>query len=83
MRGNDFNNQHHAKFSIPSFSGAYNAESYFDWEMTVEQKFNSPFCAGAAFLIRTSSSFPPAPTLWYALRRNSLELTLSSGRLID
>ena len=29
------------KFTIPSFSGAYDAEAYLDWEMTVEQKFNS------------------------------------------
>jgi hypothetical protein len=24
------------KFSIPSFSGHYNAEGYLDWEMTIE-----------------------------------------------
>src|SRR5438034_10757799 len=29
------------KFSIPSFYGAYDAETYLDWEMTVEQKFSS------------------------------------------
>ena len=27
------------KFTIPSFSGHYDAEAYLDWEMTVEQKF--------------------------------------------
>jgi hypothetical protein len=29
------------KFSIPPFMGSYDAEAYLDWEMTVEQKFNS------------------------------------------
>jgi hypothetical protein len=29
------------KFPIPSFSGLYDAETYLDWEMTVEQKFSS------------------------------------------
>jgi hypothetical protein len=27
------------KFSIPSFSGHYDAEGYLDWEMTIEHKF--------------------------------------------
>jgi hypothetical protein len=27
------------KFTIPSFSGHYDAEGYLDWEMTIEQKF--------------------------------------------
>jgi hypothetical protein len=29
------------KFSIPPFYGSYDAETYLDWEMTVEQKFSS------------------------------------------
>jgi hypothetical protein len=29
------------KFSIPPFMGSYDAEAYLDWEMMVEQKFNS------------------------------------------
>jgi hypothetical protein len=29
------------KFTIPSFSGAYDADAYLDWEMTVKQNFNS------------------------------------------
>nr|AAX96617.1 retrotransposon protein, putative, Ty3-gypsy sub-class [Oryza sativa Japonica Group]ABA92977.1 retrotransposon protein, putative, Ty3-gypsy subclass [Oryza sativa Japonica Group] len=28
-------------FKIPSFSGYYDAEKYFDWEMIVEQKFST------------------------------------------
>jgi hypothetical protein len=51
MGGNqNHNNQHYVcnddpfaknKFSIPPFSDSYDAEAYLDWEMTVEQKFNS------------------------------------------
>ena len=50
MRGNNFQ-QHNprinhdpftkVKFTIQSFEGAYDAERYLDWEMTVEQKFNT------------------------------------------
>jgi hypothetical protein len=29
------------KFTIPPLMGSYDAEAYLDWEMTVEQKFNS------------------------------------------
>ena len=29
------------KFTILSFEGAYDAERYLDWEITVEQKFNA------------------------------------------
>jgi hypothetical protein len=51
MRGNqNYHNQHYVrnddpfakvKFSIPHFNGSYDAETYLDWEMTVEQKFSS------------------------------------------
>jgi hypothetical protein len=45
QRGNNnrIPNDHFAKikFSIPSFSGHYDAEAYLDWEMIVEQKFAS------------------------------------------
>jgi hypothetical protein len=38
----DYNHQGiRGKFSIPSFIGFYDGETYLDWEMTVEQKFNS------------------------------------------
>jgi hypothetical protein len=29
------------KFSIPLFYGSYDAETYLDWEMMVENKFSS------------------------------------------
>ena len=29
------------KLTIPSFVGSYNEEEYFDWEMAVEEEFNS------------------------------------------
>jgi hypothetical protein len=40
MGGNRYNRHDDpfakAKFSIPSFHGAYDAETYLDWDMTVE-----------------------------------------------
>jgi hypothetical protein len=51
MGGNGRHNHHNPqpdhdpfakiKFSIPPFMGSYDDEAYLDWEMTVEQKFNS------------------------------------------
>jgi hypothetical protein len=32
------------KFSIPPFNGLYDAETYLNWGMTVEQKFSSHLC---------------------------------------
>ena len=29
------------KFTIPSFDGSYDGNAYLDWEMIVEQKFNT------------------------------------------
>ena len=29
------------KFTIPSFDGSYDGDAYLDWEMIVEQKFNT------------------------------------------
>jgi dissimilatory sulfite reductase (desulfoviridin) alpha/beta subunit len=29
------------KLTISSYSGFYNGEKYFDWEMAIEQEFNS------------------------------------------
>ena len=49
LRGNNFEqlNAHvnedpfaKVKFTIPFFAGAYDAEKYLNWEMTVKQKFN-------------------------------------------
>ena len=38
----DYNHQvMRGKLTIPSYSGLYDGEKYFDWEMAVEQEFNS------------------------------------------
>ena len=38
----DYNHQGmRGKFTIPSFVGFYDGEKYFDWEIAVEQEFNS------------------------------------------
>jgi hypothetical protein len=38
----DYNHQGiRGKFIVPSFVRSYDGEAYLDWEMTVEQEFNS------------------------------------------
>ena len=38
----DYNHQGmRGKLIIPSYSGFYDGEEYFDWEMAVKQEFNS------------------------------------------
>jgi hypothetical protein len=38
----DYNHQGmRGKLTIPFYSGFYDGEKYFDWEMAVEQEFNS------------------------------------------
>jgi hypothetical protein len=70
------------KFSIPSFSGHYDAEGYPDWEMTVEQKFRthlvpeqhrvrqapSEFKDFAIILWTGLTSVGLAPTTWVELK---------------
>lgn len=75
MGGNDNNNQHHGranddpfakvKFTIPSFSGAYDAEAYLDWEMTVEQKFNSHLVPEQHRVRQATSEFKDFAIIWW------------------
>ena len=38
----DYNHQGmRGKLTVPSYSRLYDGEKYFDWEMVVEQEFNS------------------------------------------
>lgn len=73
MRGNDFQ-QHNprvnddlfakVKFTIPSFAGAYDAEKYLDWEMTVEQKFNAHLVSEVHRVRQTTSEFKDSAIIW-------------------
>ena len=64
------------KFTIPSFSGYYDAEIYLDWEMTVEQKFSSHLVPECHRVRQATSEFKDFAIIWW----NGLALT---GELPD
>jgi hypothetical protein len=53
------------KFSIPSFNGSYDAEAYLDWEMTVEQKFNSHLVPERHRVRQATSEFKGFVIIWW------------------
>src|SRR5512140_3245807 len=55
------------KFKIPSFSGYYDAEKYFDWEMTVEQKFSAHLVPDQHRVRQASSEFKDFAIMWWAM----------------
>jgi hypothetical protein len=67
MRGNpNHHNQHYVhnddhfakvKFSITHFNGSYDAETYLDWEITVEQKFSFHLVPEQHHVRQTTSEF--------------------------
>jgi hypothetical protein len=53
------------KFTIPSFSRAYDADAYLDWEMTVEQKFNSHLVPEVHRVRQATSEFKDFAIIWW------------------
>jgi hypothetical protein len=53
------------KLSIPPFNGSYNAESYLDWEMTVEQKFSSHLVPEQHHVRQATSEFKDFALIWW------------------
>jgi hypothetical protein len=53
------------KFSIPSFSGHYDAEGYLDWEMTVEQKFSAHLVPEQHRVRQATSEFKDFAIIWW------------------
>ena len=53
------------KFTIPAFYGAYDAEVYLDWEMTVEQKFNSHLVPDVHQVRQATSEFIDFAIIWW------------------
>jgi hypothetical protein len=53
------------KFTIPAFSGAYDAEVYLDWEMIVEQKFNSHLVPEVHKVRQATSEFKDFAIVWW------------------
>ncbi len=54
------------KFKIPSFSGYYDAEKYFEWEMIVEQKFSSHLVPEQHRVRQVTSEFKDSAYIWLA-----------------
>jgi hypothetical protein len=54
------------KFTLPSFSGSYDADGYLDWEMTVEQKFNVHLVPEQHRVRQASSEFKDFAIIWWS-----------------
>ena len=53
------------KFTIPSFSGHYDAEEYLDWEMTIEQKLASHLVPERHQVRQATSEFKDFAIIWW------------------
>jgi hypothetical protein len=53
------------KFSSPPFMGSYDAEAYLDWEMTVEQNFNSHLVPEQHMVRQATSEFRDFAIIWW------------------
>jgi hypothetical protein len=53
------------KFSIPPFYGSYDAETYLDWEMMVEQKFSSHLVPERHRVRQATSEFKDFAIIWW------------------
>jgi hypothetical protein len=53
------------KFSIPPFNGSYDAKTYLDWEMTVEQKFSSHLVPEQYHVRQATSEFKDFALIWW------------------
>jgi hypothetical protein len=53
------------KFSIRPFNGPYDAESYLDWEMIVEQKFSSHLVPEQHRVRQATSEFKDFALIWW------------------
>jgi hypothetical protein len=75
MGGNqNHHNQHYVrnddpfakvKFFIPPFKGSYDAETYLDWEMIVEQKFSSHLVPEQYHVRQATSEFKDFALIWW------------------
>jgi hypothetical protein len=53
------------KFTIPTFSGQYDAEGYLDWEMIVEQKFCGHLVPEQHRVRQATSEFKDFAIIWW------------------
>ena len=64
------------KFTMPSFSGHYDAEGYLDWEMMVEQKFSAHLVPEHYRVRQATSEFKDFAIIWW----NGLAAYLVCGK---
>jgi hypothetical protein len=75
MGGNGFHHHHNPeldndpyakiKFFIPPFIGSYDVEAYLDWEMAVEQNFNSHLVPERHRVRQANSEFKYFVIIWW------------------
>jgi hypothetical protein len=53
------------KFSVPPFMGSYDVEAYLDWEMTVEQNFNSHLVPEQHRVRQATNEFRDFAIIWW------------------
>jgi hypothetical protein len=53
------------KFTIPPFYGLYDAESYLDWEMTIDNKFSSHLVPEQHRVRQATSEFKDFAIIWW------------------
>ena len=59
---------HHSmrgKCAIPSYSGSYDGEKYFDWEIAIEQELNSHFVPEQHRVRQATSKFKDFAIIWW------------------
>jgi hypothetical protein len=61
------NDDHFAKikFYIPPFNGSYDADTYLDWEMIIEQKFSSQLFSKQHHIRQATSEFKDFALIWW------------------
>jgi hypothetical protein len=78
----DYNHQGiRGKFTIPSFVGSYDGEAYLDWEMTVEQEFNSRLVHEIHKVKLATSGFKDFAQIWWRQLANLHQQPQSWDRL--
>jgi len=56
------------KFTIPSFSGPYDAVGYLDWEMTIDKKFSAHLVPEQCKVRQATSVDWSTPSIWEELK---------------
>jgi hypothetical protein len=78
----DYNHQGiRGKFTIPYFVGSYDGEAYLDWEMPIEQEFNSRIVHEIHKVKLATSGFKDFAQIWWRQLTNLHQQPQSWDRL--